>query len=350
MSDSESLSEILRIRGSATESKDRFKSDANRRNGAGRILLPSEVGGDYDPSRNLETMLNGELRAITVKDLEEFKRRADATRRRSGKNRIQNGIRAKQVIKFATPSPGMTGFKKEGTGIPTDIQRANKEIHIAVLARANKGVLSFITNAGPDSKDVRHHVNVQLMSFSTAVSMPRWGKRGAIKVAKFVANEPLRFDCDCGRHTFWFRYIASIGGWSYGRNETGYPKIRNPKLIGVACKHVLRVVRELIGNQHIHNQIARMIESDRHIIFKQKEANEIAEKQRSKQLMIKEPSSVRNLFSKIGGFFRRKTQQIRDKIVRKPNTNKAKSDLKRMLAKNHINESQYKKMLKSLEQ
>lgn len=340
------LEKIIKLSGSASESQRLFRDEKARRKGAShKILEPGDVGGEYDLSRELETTLNGELRPLTHQDLAQFRRRVGVLRSKVTKNKIQGGIRAQQVIHMATPSPGMTGFKKEGTGIPTDIDRANKEIHMAVLARANKGVLSFITNAGPDSKDTRHHVNVQLMSFSKAVSMPRTGKSGLLKVARFVANEPLRFDCDCGRHTFWFRYIASIGGWNYGRNETGYPKIRNPKLIGVACKHVLRVMRELVSSHNIHNQIGRMIESDRSIRFKQEEANRIAKSQRKQKKQLSPSRSkleAKKLLKKIHDNINQK------RVYKKPNINKARLELKGMLEQGIITPKQYSDMSKAL--
>ena len=341
----EQLAKMRKLSGSASESQGIFREEARSRKDAHRVLDPNEVGGEYDLSRELETTLNGESRPLTTQDLAQFRRRVGVLKTKVTKNKIQGGIRAQQVIHMATPSPGMTGIKKEGTGIPTDIQRANKEIHMAVLARANKGVLSFITNAGPDSKDTRHHVNIQLMSFSAAVSMPRKGKQGAIKAARFAANEPLRFDCDCGRHTFWFRYVASIGGWNHGRNENGYPKIRNPRLIGVACKHVLRVMRELIGSRNIHGQIARMIESDRSIRFKQKETDKIARSQKKQNKQLSPSRSKREskkLLTKIDKNISEK------KLYKKPNINKAKLELKGMLERGLVTTKQYNDMARAL--
>ncbi len=65
------------------------------------------------------------------------------------------------------------------------------------------------------------------------------------QVANWLRKQKLAFDCDCGRHRYFLRYVATIGGFAAGRQEWGYPKIRNPGLKGVACKHVLRVMAEL---------------------------------------------------------------------------------------------------------
>ena len=65
-----------------------------------------------------------------------------------------------------------------------------------------------------------------------------------------------KFDCSCDRHRYFLRYVATIGGFNAGRDETGFPKIRNPGLKGVACKHVLRVMAELESS----NSVLRFLE------------------------------------------------------------------------------------------
>ena len=55
----------------------------------------------------------------------------------------------------------------------------------------------------------------------------------------------LKFECDCGRHDYWYRYIATIGKYNYGIDESRYPSTRNPNVTGVACKHALRVMKHV---------------------------------------------------------------------------------------------------------
>lgn len=297
---------IRKIRGSATEARRLFQDEKLGRANAKGILDPFDVGGELNLSRELETTLNGETRPITTSDLAQFRRRVGVLKTKATKNKIKGGIRAQQVIHMATPSPSMTGQQLKSL---TDIDRANTEIHMAILAGANKGVLRFITNASPQSDKTRHHVHVQLMSFSAAVSAPRSKTISkSIANAKWLANEPLRFDCDCGRHTFWFRYVASTGGWNYGRTESGYPKIRNPRLLGVACKHVLRVMRELVNSRNIHGQIARMIDSDRSIVFKQKDADRIAKSQKKQNKQLSTSRSKREADKLIGAISKKMTE------------------------------------------
>lgn len=120
-----------------------------------------------------------------------------------------------------------------------DLQRCMNEINTAAMARRDKnGIVTFRVNASAKSNQTHHAVGVQFLNFQAAIS------GGAIsnKMAEAVARGPIRFDCDCGRHRFWYRYVATVGGFACGKPETGFPKVRNPQLGGIACKHVLRVM------------------------------------------------------------------------------------------------------------
>lgn len=244
------------ISGAAGNAKTAFKAEALNRTKAQTILTPEMVGGET-MVHALMTTLGGVIRPITAEDLRQFRRNVGALKSKVTKNAMRGGIRPAQAIKFSGDE---------------DVERANREIHTAVLAGGNKGVLRFVTNSGPGSDRPNHHVHVQLGSWSAATSSPRKPK----ELAKWVANEPISYDCDCGRHTYWLRYIATIGGWNYGRDENGFPKIRNPRLKGVACKHVLRVMRELMKNTSVHAQIAKMIEVGRPLVVTKQDAKAMA--------------------------------------------------------------------------
>lgn len=133
---------------------------------------------------------------------------------------IAGGIRARTVI-------------NRSRGI--DIKRCREEIPHAKPVSVDKfGVVRFWVSASGKYGDTSHYVVVQFLNFSAATA----GHAGL----NDVLNGALKFDCDCGRHRFWYRYIATVGGFNYGRGESGFPKIRNPDLRGLGCKHVLRVM------------------------------------------------------------------------------------------------------------
>jgi hypothetical protein len=209
----------------------------NRERASG-ILKPGEVSGDYNSARLLQTTLGGQIRALTHDDLRSFR----DTVKKLGK-KFKGGITAKAVIDMSTQG---------------DRDRANKEIHQAIPMQSIGGRVHFVTNSGPNSEVTRHHVHIEMLNYSAAVSSPV----KMPEVVKMLTTGPLKFDCDCEQHTYRYRYIATTGNFNAGRSEMGFPKLTNPKLIGVACKHVLRVMQQ-INTPLIRNQVEKMIERGR---------------------------------------------------------------------------------------
>ncbi|QFY42987.1 hypothetical protein F6R98_10475 [Candidatus Methylospira mobilis] len=217
-----------KLKGSAGEAKGRLADDAAQRSAAAKekhsiILNQNEVlTGNWDAHKVLFTTLGGKLRTITSDDLTAFRRNIQ-----TAQANFTKGITAKQVIELS---------------LHADRMASTEEIHMAVPVSATNGTVRYITNSGPNSKVTRHHVTVQFLNYMAEASS---GAGGARKSAQRLRLAPLKFDCDCERHRYWFRYITTIGGFNAGRAETGYPKIRNPNLYGVGCKHVLRVMADI---------------------------------------------------------------------------------------------------------
>lgn len=234
-----------KVKGTVKEQQSRAKADLAQRTEAARhpqsiILNPKDVQGEYDASRLLYTTLGGTPRAMSHDDLATFRHNI-----RTLQGRYKGGIKARNVLDFS---------------LLEDREKANDQIRNAVPVSSLREKVRFVTNSGPDSKVSRHHVTVAFLSyFAAAIGANDEPK----KSAQWLRKQPLAFDCDCGRHRFWFRYIASIGGFNAGRPESGYPKIRNPNLHGVACKHVLRVMAEIESGAGVLSFLARMIEKTR---------------------------------------------------------------------------------------
>lgn len=227
---------LKRIAQAANEAADRYLADQAQRNRASNILAPGHISGEHTGGTLLATTLGtgGAMRRITTEDLITFKRNAEAL----GK-KFKGGITAKQVIDRSRP---------------IDRERANTEIRVAVPHQAKGTAVHFITNAGPKSEVTRHHVIVDFLDLNAAVASPS----KPAELVKMVTAGAIRFDCDCGRHRYWYRYIASIGRFAAGRIETGFPKIRNPELDGVACKHVLRTM-QVLGTPLIKGFMEKLI-------------------------------------------------------------------------------------------
>ena len=114
---------------------------------------------------------------------------------------------------------------------------------MAMVYKRQGNTLFFLTNSGPESKVANHKVTVQLLDYPELLL--RTKPPSLTEVRNSILHGKIRFDCDCGRHQFWYRYIATVGKYNYGIDENRYPSTRNPNLTGVACKHALRVMKHL---------------------------------------------------------------------------------------------------------
>ena len=143
-----------------------------------------------------------------------------------------------------------------GDSTQTDLNRANREIFFANVFSRKADTFRYVTNASAHSKDDKHYVIVQFLGYSGQVTGT--DKISAHLVKKYVTESKIRFTCDCGRHKFWFNYLAGLGNYQIGAKENRMPFIKNPNFVGVACKHVVRVMKTITsptGVEYIRGQI-----------------------------------------------------------------------------------------------
>ena len=166
-----------------------------------------------------------------VEDLKKFDEQARKRRKEYGIS--GKGVRVDQLI---------------ASSRTVDIDRSKKEIRSAILYRVfsskNGMLLHFRVSAGPDSKHTHHQVKIRLDEWDEHLD------DSSVKLSRAVENildGRISFDCDCGRHQYWYRYLATIGGFAVSPLERAYPKIRNPNLTGACCKHVLKTLATLRG-------------------------------------------------------------------------------------------------------
>jgi hypothetical protein len=264
-----------KLRGATGAANASYAKDAAQRVKEGNkdqnvILTPEDLSGNYDAQRVLETTLGGQLRPITSDDLSAFAKNVETVA-----HTYKKGITAKAVIDLARTKP-MTYTSLKWSG-KSDIDKASEEIKHATPHSVHKGLMRFVTPSASD-KSLRHYVSIRFEDWSTALMSPESVSKKDItpdwrKTALWLKNQPLAFDCDCGRHRFWFRYVATIGKFNAGRDEHGFPKIRNPNLHGVACKHTLRVMSDIQkGHLVIINLIAKALEKEHALLGTTKKA------------------------------------------------------------------------------
>ena len=123
----------------------------------------------------------------------------------------------------------------------------SKKIRSAALYKVAGNTLFFQTASSGETPGAPSHyvVRIRLEDWGTAIRRGE-GKNyypAAIKAA--MGN--ISFDCSCGRHQYWYRYLATIGGFNLMPEELVFPKIRNPKLKGACCKHTLKTIMTMQG-------------------------------------------------------------------------------------------------------
>lgn len=226
--------------GAFAELQRRQEVELRQRQNADGILRPDVVGArnGISTAKLLTTTLGGQRRSITADDLKLFTARA----KELGKQ-YREGLASRDIINQSAPA---------------DRERAREQISAAIPTRLTAGNAIFTTAAGPGSKVSRHMVVVTWPGYGAAVSWPGT----PLQAAKMLSEQPLKFDCDCEHHRYRHRYIATALGANAGRPEPGFPKLTNPTLIGIACKHVLRTMVAL-ESASVRALLAQMITADR---------------------------------------------------------------------------------------
>lgn len=207
-----------------------------------KILDPSSIArGKVSGGRLLYTTLGGQPRQLTAADLLAFKRSAA---------KLGQQYRA-----------GATIGDVLRASLPEDIARAKEDIHWATPVRLRDGRVDFMVNAsGKHEGPKRHIVTLVFADYGAALAQPST----PLQAAAWMAREGhVKWDCTCGRHRYWYRYISTVIGANAGRPESGAPKVRNPELRGMACKHTIRVLNDARDSMLIRRRLAEMVKADR---------------------------------------------------------------------------------------
>lgn len=151
---------------------------------------------------------------------------------------------------------GLPLLALERASAEDDKMRMRQEIRSANLYKINGNLLTFrVSASGKNSEHKAYQVRIRLEHWHDLMTETKTWIAGARAAA--VGN--LSFDCTCGRHQYWYRYLATISGCAIAPKEKDFPKIRNPKLVGFCCKHVLKAFQQLKSGS-VHNFLAKEME------------------------------------------------------------------------------------------
>ncbi|WP_213389011.1 phage tail protein [Enterobacter hormaechei] len=210
------------------------KEQTRKRRSAHRTLTPGRL-----KNRSIDDILKlgkkKEGTFFTLDDLKGFEKQRGKTRE-----------------KFDNKTAGITYAQLVASSQAIDIKRANNAvddgsgIKRAVPLSLKHNVINIRVEASDKSAHQHHLVKFRFEEWDQLVEDIAEDEKAGIKVTKALCAGRVSFDCDCGRHQYWYRYIATAGNFALAPpKEYAYPKIKNPKLQGVACKHVIHSLTRL---------------------------------------------------------------------------------------------------------
>lgn len=143
-----------------------------------------------------------------------------------------------------------------------DIKRANNQVNdgsgitSANLVIIKGGTLTFRVKASRKNGKDDHRVIIRLENWDDELVDATPTRKGYQTATSNAVRDRMSIQCSCGRHQYWYRYLATIGNYCVAPpKEFSPPKQRNPNFSGVACKHVLHVANKMNSPSWI-NQIA----------------------------------------------------------------------------------------------
>ena len=161
-------------------------------------------------------------------------------------------LRSKAREKYDSKTAGITYAQLVASSQAIDIKRANNAvddgsgIKRATPVSLRHNVINIRVEASDISVHQHHIVRVRFEEWDQMVDDIAEDDKSALKVTKSLCAGRVSFDCDCGRHQYWYRYIATAGNFALAPpKEYAYPKIKNPNLSGLACKHVIHAMTRL---------------------------------------------------------------------------------------------------------
>ncbi|WP_070964953.1 hypothetical protein [Vibrio sonorensis] len=233
------------------------KEDATRRRSA-RNAIP----------RNFATLTNKQLAelgrrngglggAFTRDDLIDMKRQSDRIKKEFGSGNA--GIHIHQIVSSSRA---------------IDIKRANNQVNdgsgitTANMVKIKNNLFIWSVDASEKNGADHHQVKIRFEGWDEALNQLTDNRRENMRLVKSVIKGRISFDCSCGRHQYWYRYKATAGNYCVAPpKEFSPPMQTNATLTGVACKHVLLVVKKISSPTFANRLLVEMERQAKRIGF-----------------------------------------------------------------------------------
>lgn len=175
----------------------------------------------------------------------------------------------KRYLKFF--GKGVTVATALKFSLKEDIERARTQLRAVYITGLRTGVFRFRVKSSGVYANTPNSYKVDV----------QWVTDGLIgnKDAEYIfKHAPIKAQCTCGRHTYWYRYLWTKAGASLGVQEHRFPSVRNKDLKGMCCKHMIKTL-ELLEKSHFQvtfNRYITNLEQDKRTLISHKDKVKIA--------------------------------------------------------------------------
>lgn len=160
--------------------------------------------------------------------------------------------------KFQSNVKGVPARELIRRALPRDKQRV-KDIAAATLYSFEGNTLNFRVTASGETPNAPSHYKVRIrLEEWNEKAMRTEGANWRSKSQQACFGN-VSIDCNCGGYQFPYRYLATIGGFAI-TPEHVFPKIKNPRLKGCCCKHILKTLTIMQG-PIVVNRVAKEMQN-----------------------------------------------------------------------------------------
>ena len=182
--------------------------------------------------------------------------------------KIEYDLKTLHKMAEATEKAQKTYNSREA-GIPitqaiakSDIEdkRLAKRVASATLYKLTDNILDFRVTASGDTPNAPSYYKVRVRLEDWKSEIAKVKGKDYLTAAQKATMGYVSFDCNCGRYIYWYQYLATIGNFDIAPGETVFPKIRNKRLKGICCKHILKALMT-VQSSIIQSRVAKSMQA-----------------------------------------------------------------------------------------
>ncbi|HIP02243.1 MAG TPA: hypothetical protein EYG75_01880 [Campylobacterales bacterium] len=144
---------------------------------------------------------------------------------------------------------GVTIANVLNMSLEVDKKRAREELSALYLKTTAKDIFTFTVKASGKYNINFFGIPKPVIAKQQQVNL-KWvidGVNDNMSHKDIFLNAKIKFECSCGRHTFFYRYSWTVLKSSLGLQQHVFPRKTNGHLTGLVCKHGIRVMQVIHG-------------------------------------------------------------------------------------------------------